>query len=308
MVTRSVIRCSNGGMITRKQLGKAFYKAGYWTVYHDGIEHAGYLAFLGLLALFPFLVFFVALGGMLGQSEVGEEFVKIVMSNVPQDFIAALQPRINEIVSGPPQGLFTLAILATIWTSSSAVEGTRTILNRAYRVKTPPAYIWRRLMSMGQFIVLTVAVFVGMFMLIIAPVVWGAVQEKLKLPTDFIAPIWGYFRVGLSVTILGVAIAGTYYILPNIKQRLWAVVPGTIMVLIGWVLAGMLFAQYLHTFNQLNLVYGGLGGIIVALIFFYILSVVYIFGAEFNYQIEQALGHKTVQKEAVPDTPPVDDT
>ena len=50
-------------MLSPRTLLQSFYKAGYNMVYHDGIEHAGYLALLGLIALFPFLVFVVALAG-----------------------------------------------------------------------------------------------------------------------------------------------------------------------------------------------------------------------------------------------------
>ena len=46
---------------------RALVNAAANTINHDGIEHAGYLAFLGLLALFPFLVFFFSLIGFMGQ-------------------------------------------------------------------------------------------------------------------------------------------------------------------------------------------------------------------------------------------------
>ena len=108
-------------MLTAKTLFISFYKAGYNTIHHDGIEHAGYLAFLGLLALFPFLVFVVALAGFIGEGEAGTHFINLVFSALPPHMVSALKPRVAEIISGPPQGLLTVAILGAIWTSSSAV-------------------------------------------------------------------------------------------------------------------------------------------------------------------------------------------
>jgi membrane protein len=209
------------------------------------------------------------------------------------------RPRIEEIVSGPPQGLFTLAVLATIWTASSMVEGTRTILNRAYHVSTPPAYIWRRLLSIAQFLLMTIATFIAMSFLVVVPVLWKAIEKILELPHDMLSSYWTYIRYGISIFVLAMVVAGSYHILPNIKQRFSAVLPGTFVVIVLWALFALGFAAYLQSFRQVNFIYGSLEGIIVALLFFYISSIIYIFGAELNYQIERALGHRVVQKEAV---------
>src|ERR1039457_4719681 len=101
-------------MLTPKTLLASFYKAGVNTVEHDGIEHAGYLAFLGLLALFPFLVFVVALAGFIAEGEAGGQFIRLVLAHLPPDMVQALPPRISEIISGPPQGLLTVSILGAI--------------------------------------------------------------------------------------------------------------------------------------------------------------------------------------------------
>src|ERR1700752_297680 len=93
-----------------KRIFKCFYMGLVNTINHDGVEHSGYLAFLSLLAFFPFLVFFVALAGFLGNLEIGARLVHIMLQNLPHDLTKALQPRILEIISGPPQGLLTLAI------------------------------------------------------------------------------------------------------------------------------------------------------------------------------------------------------
>src|SRR5580704_18068742 len=110
-------------MLTPKTLLNCSWKAVVNTVSHDGIELAGYLAFLGLLAMFPFLVFIFAIVGILGQGAAGAAVITSILQTLPAHITDALRPRIVEIVSGPPQGLLTIAILGAIWTASSAVEG-----------------------------------------------------------------------------------------------------------------------------------------------------------------------------------------
>ncbi|NDF11783.1 MAG: YihY/virulence factor BrkB family protein [Proteobacteria bacterium] len=290
----------------RKTLNKAlntcmecFLKAARSMMRHDGVEHAGYLAFLGLLSFFPFLIFFVSITGLLGQSKMGDQLVILLTEHLPHDFVAALLPRIEEIVSGPPQGIFTFAILATIWTASSAVEGTRTILNRAYHVSTPPAYVMRRLLSIVQFIGLTLGIFIAMAVLIFAPVVVHGVSKFLHIEA-IITPIWNTIRVGFSGLLLAFMVSLSYYWLPNINQTWKRVLPGTFMVLVGWMLMAVGFSIYLKNFAQVNVVYGSLQGIIIAILFFYLVAVIYIYGAEFNYQVEHMRGHRIEEKEEDP--------
>ena len=88
-----------------------------------------------------------------------------------------------------------------------------------------------------------------------------------------------------------------YYLLPNIKQRFISVVIGAALVVILWLGAAHLFTLYLSNFNQVNLIYGSLGGIIAALVFFYICNIIFIFGAELNYRIVEMLGLHIVERE-----------
>jgi len=266
------------------------------TINHDGVEHSGYLAFLSLLAFFPFLVFFVAVAGFLGNLEIGARFVHIMLQSLPHDLTAALKPRIIEIISGPPQGLLTIAIFGTIWTASSAVEGLRTTLNRAYRVSTPPSYIWRRLLSVLQFIIVTIFALLAMLLLILGPIM----VDHIRVHFGFlwiIAPLWVYIRYAFSIIVLFLAVAAAYYALPNVRQRVMWVIPGAATAVVLWLIAAGLLTLYLNDFKQVNMVYGSLGGMIATLLFFYISALILIYGAEVNYLIEKSLGRKFVVKD-----------
>jgi membrane protein len=103
----------------------------------------------------------------------------------------------------------------------------------------------------------------------------------------------------MIIFLLFVAISYIYYLLPNIKQRLISVVPGAALVVVLWIGAAYLFTLYLSNFNQVNLIYGSLGGVIAALVFFYICNIIFIFGAELNYQIVELLGLRVVERQIV---------
>jgi membrane protein len=283
-------------MLSPKTILVAFYKAWVNTLDHDGIEHAGYLAFVGLLGLFPFLVFVVALAGVFAERQAGTEFIRMVLAHLPQDMVKGLAPRITEITSGPPHSLLTVSILGAIWTSSSALEGYRTVLNRAYRVATPPAYIWRRLLSIGQILILSFVVVMAMIILVVLPIASGNVaaaagQAGVTLTRSQIVSI------SICLIFLGVSLA--YYFLPNLKQCLDSVVPGAALATLLWIGAARLLSIYFSRFNSSNLIYGSLGSVIAALLFFYVGNVIFIYGAEFNYLLKLALGEKIVPRRAV---------
>lgn len=287
-------------MLTTRQWLRCLTKAVENTINHDGIEHAGYLAFLSLLAIFPFLVFTVAVIGVIGQGDAGAEFITSMLSSLPDSITVALKPRVVEIVSGPPQGLLTISILGAIWTASSAVEGMRTILNRAYHVATPPAYWLRRSLSILQLLLFTFLTISAMLLAVATPLILHHVEGWIGF--NFLPENPDYLgRIIFTATIatLFTAICGIYYLLPNINQRLFSVVPGAILVVLGWLAAAYFFSLYLSHFNQVNLIYGSLGGFIAALVFFYICNIIFIFGAEFNYQVVHAFGLRIIPREEV---------
>jgi membrane protein len=278
-----------------KRLSQTVWKAGENTfITHDGVEHAGYLSFMGLLSMFPFLVFIVALTGFIGDGNLGREFIIQLRDILPERAVAALLPRIDEIIEGPPRGLLTLSMLAAIWTASSVVEGYRTVLNRAYHVGTPPAYIWRRLGAIVQLLLFTFMIMISMAALFVAPNVIGYIEQELGIV--IYANIAANVQL-VSGLVLLIVVALAYYSLPNIKQNLRSVIPGAVVTVGLWVLAVRGARYYLQAFDQVSLIYGSLAGVIVALLFFYIINLIFIFGAEFNYQLIRAHGSRIEEKE-----------
>ena len=101
--------------------------------------------------------------------------------------------------------------------------------------------------------------------------------------------------------LLFFVVALLYYTLPNIKQTLSAVLPGALVTVSLWAMAVKGLRLYLQSFDQMNIIYGSLAGMIAALLFFYIINVIFIFGAEFNYQLLRAAGSRVVEKEKTPE-------
>jgi membrane protein len=275
-----------------------FYRAGDNLVDNYGLEVAGYLTFLVLLALFPYLVLMVSAAGVVGQGETGRELIALLLQNLPSDAVATLRPRIEEIISGPPQNLLTFAILGAIWTSSSAVEAVRGVLNRAYKVRKPPNYYLRRLLSIAQIFILTFILLAVMLVFVLAPIAIAKIQyyTGLTIPLELSTFFTSYFKY-ITIGVLFAVIAILYYVLPNIKQSFLAVAPRAALVVLLWVGAVSVVSFYINDISNVTLIYGSLSGFIATLIFFYVMNVIFIYGAEFNHELMVMLGKRIVEKE-----------
>ena len=141
-----------------------------WQAYYNfdkdnGWMMAGHIAYMGLFALFPFLIFLVALAGFLGQGEAADNSVELGLELLPTDVASALKPAIDEVRRAPHAGLMTFGILATLWASSSGLEALRHALNLAYAVADQPAFWRTRLESLLLTILAAIVVIVVMVLL-----------------------------------------------------------------------------------------------------------------------------------------------
>jgi membrane protein len=261
---------------------KCIWQSIVQTIDHDGVEHAGYMSFMVLFSLFPFLVFFLVFTSMLGASELGQNFMSLLIESLPDSTTIVIKKSIYEMMKVPPQSLMTLAILGSIWTASSFVEGLRTILNRVYHISSPPPYLLRRLMSIAQFFVISMIISFAMFLLVIVPIGLSKIPAIAHM-MDGYSTILTYWRTVLIFISLFVTVAAIYYVIPNVRMKFSEVIPGALMTVILWIITGNLLSSYIIYYHQLSIVYGSLGSIIITLLFFYIINVLFIYGAVFNY-------------------------
>jgi membrane protein len=119
-------------------------------VYNDGFIHAGNLAYLALLALFPFFIFAAAFAQLLGQSESG----RMTVADGPLAASAERRSRFSgrqlRKCSAPAPGtLLWIGAIVGLWTVGSFIETIRDILRRAYGVKYCAPFWHYRLASMA---------------------------------------------------------------------------------------------------------------------------------------------------------------
>ena len=187
---------------------------------HDGFALAGYIAFVGILSLFPFLVFLFAVFGFFGVTEAGTYLAPFIFENIPESVAETIETPLAGIFQDTYGNLLTFSMLGALWTSGVGLEGVRTALNRAYGPERKRPY-WRR---RGQGVLLIVA-FAGTLTLglLFAPYALVLIEETFQITANF-TPLWVAVRYGMSAAAFLFATGVLYYTpLTSEPENLWVI-------------------------------------------------------------------------------------
>ncbi|MBT6513100.1 MAG: YihY family inner membrane protein, partial [Rhodospirillaceae bacterium] len=249
---------------------------------HDGPMLGASIAFSILLAIFPFVLFLVALSGVLGQDTAVRDFIGYAFEYLPVEVGRTIYPVIANIMFSPPKGgIMTFSMIGTLWVASSGVESLRTALDRAYGVESRRPFWWRRLQGLGFVVGGALGILIVMLLIVAGPLVWSAFAALVPVPETLEATYNSarYLAGGLALAFV---IWGLYRLLPNVKQHWFNPIPGTLFATISWLLAATLYSMYLQNIANYTVTYGSLGGVIGAMMFFSFTAMIFIFGAELN--------------------------
>jgi membrane protein len=86
----------------------------------------------------------------------------------------------------------------------------------------------------------------------------------------------------IIILALHFAFSLIYYLGPNLKRPLVLMTPGSVAATISMLVASLAFKTYVNRFSTYDAVYGGLGAMIVLLLWLFAAGWVILFGAELD--------------------------
>ncbi|HTN82427.1 MAG TPA: YihY/virulence factor BrkB family protein [Sorangium sp.] len=239
---------------------------------------AAALTFFGVLSIFPFLLFAVALAGLVIDPAESARLIRELYQIAPPAVANILGERLQALTEGQSPGLLTLGALGAVWAASGGVIALMDALNSAYGVEDSRSFLKRRgislLVTLGGAVLLAVA----SALTVAAP----AVAEHLG-PFGTLL-LW--LRVPVSAVIVMAVLATLYYVLPDVEQTFKFITPGSVVAVVIWALASLGFSFYVGRFGSYEVSYGALGGVIILLLWMWISSMAVLLGAEINAIIE----------------------
>ena len=85
-----------------------------------------------MMALFPFVLFTVALAGTLSQGYVTDELIDLIFGAWPKDVADPIVAELRAVLTGSGSGVITLGGLLAIYFASNGVAAVRVAMNQAY--------------------------------------------------------------------------------------------------------------------------------------------------------------------------------
>ncbi len=257
-------------------------------VYSEGFIHAGNFAYLSLVTLFAFCIVAAAIAGSFGQTASGLALIDAFFRTVPPSAAEALSGPVHAAMSARSGPLLWLSALVSLWTTSSLIETIRDVLHRAYGAQ-PERQFWHY--RLGSLMMIVAAVIVAMISFS-AQVLVVAIEELVYRFIPMAQQAAGYFAWGriIPFAALFLAIYTIYRGLTPRKYRgsIYPKWPGAVLVSLWWLGCTMLLPLFLTSMADYDLTYGSLAGVMIALIFFYLIGLGMVTGAQLNAALANA--------------------
>ena len=257
-------------------------------VYSDGFIHAGNFAYLSLVSLFAFCVVAAAIAGAFGQTESGLALINAFFRTVPPSVSSALQGPVESAMTARSGPLLWLSAAVSLWTAASLIETFRDVLYRSYGA-TPSRAFWHyRLGSLGAIIASVVLAMVAFS----AQVLVTAAEELVYLYIPTAQTVASYFAWGRIIPFVALFVA-IYVIFAGLTPSKYRSAefpkwPGPALVSVWWLGLTALLPVFLSSVSNYDLAYGSVAGVMVALIFFYLIGLGLVTGAQLNAALANA--------------------
>ena len=250
-------------------------------VYSDGFVHAGNLAYLTLLTVFPFFILMAAVTQLIGRPEENLAAVQSMLGTLPPGVGQLIEGAAREVLLARTGPLLWLGAIVGLWTVSGFIETIRDILRRAYGTRYERPFWHYRLggilLAFGAVILILAGFAAQLAVTAIEELVFRFLPDARPLMSVEIG--WASTSIaifcGLLVIFWSLAPA-RYRGGPHPK---W---PGALVTTLWWTASLALLPPALSLFGGYALTYGSLAGVIIALLFFWIVGFGLVIGAHLN--------------------------
>lgn len=238
----------------------------------------GQLAFFLVMSIVPMIAL------------IGTIAIKL---NIPTSLLSVtINDAVPNKIANILTGLFTgegLNFNITVFFISAfilASNGTHSMIvtsNEIYKIKQG-SYISRRIKAIFMIVILELVI----VFLILVPIYGDTIFTILRTTNlnqnsvEFFYSVFKLIKYPLIILVLYINIKLIYIIAPDEKIPSKSTTKGAIFTTVGWILATEIYAFYVETFIRYDIFYGSVSNILILLLWFYILSYIFVLGLGIN--------------------------
>jgi membrane protein len=239
---------------------------------HELLDHASSIAFAVLKALVPLTLLGLAILGAVGERQVwNDTILPRIQSHVQPATAHAIDIAAGKIFSTNSTGLIVFASLLTLWYVSGSVRGVMSATNAVYDCGETRSWKERYPISLGLAAAIALCVIAAILVVLAAPALarHGALQVVVAIGRWLVA-----------VALLGLAIGLLMRFAPVEPRPNQWVSGGTILVILAWVAATLIFQVLVTTLLNFKTATGQLGVFLVLTGYVYTSAIIFLVGVE----------------------------
>jgi len=276
---------------------------GWWQITQRGWKEASTdqipllaagVAFFGFLALFPAMIAFTLVWGLVADPATITAQTSAITAALPPEAAALIVGQLEQLAGAPNQSLgwgLVLTLALALWSASGGVGNLVTAINIAYDEERKRGFVKEKLLSLG--LTIAAVIFMAVMVALVAGVPAAAELMGLSGGWRWLAEV---VRWLLIAVLLMAALAVLYRLAPDrdSPKFRWVSV-GAAVATVLWLLASVGFSLYVSMFGNYAKTYGALAGVAVLLLWLWITSYAILLGAEINAEAEEQTAKDTTK-------------
>ncbi|QIN83849.1 YihY family inner membrane protein [Rubrobacter tropicus] len=266
---------------------------------NDLLGLAGQLTYFFLLSFFPFLIFLVALAGIVLDDP--EAAVRRLIGEsagfLPREAAELIIAYLDRTLRGTGSGVLVFGIVTTLWMGSAASISITKAANRAYGLaETRPFWKLR-----GTSILLALGFTLLMATLSLVAFGVETFVRALGGSSGSLLSVWGIARWVVAFAVVTTALSVLYYLAPDARVPFKWITPGGFAATVLMFAASAALSFYASRLGNYDRIYGQLGAVIVFMLWLYAMGLMVLVGVEINAVLarraEEKKGVELVHKE-----------
>lgn len=251
---------------------------------HDTLSYGGSLTYFLILSIFPFLISLINAINFSGILD--PEYLYGLLDVLPGEIQEIIRNFLNELHMSSSGSFLTISFVAGLFTASTAVFKLMKIINQSYGFVESRGFLAQRLMALFFTLALILMIFLLVLTQIFGQIIYVKVMSYLGIENASFDKIWSIAKNAIPLAYMLITFILLYKFSPSKSREnmitIKSVLPGSIFATLGLIIASSGFNFYVSNFGKYSITYGSLGGIIVFLIWLYLLSTITLVGAEIN--------------------------
>lgn len=249
---------------------------------------AAALTYFAVLSIFPALLALVSLLGVVGQAQATTNAMLGMVESIAPNSTNSVKPVIQNLVNSQAAGLTLIIGLAgALWSASGYVNAFSRAMNKVYEIdEGRPFWKLRPIMLLITLILLIMVVIMAILLVVSGPIA-QTIGDAVGMGSTAVL-IWNIAKWPVMVIFAVLMIAILYYSTPNVKQPKFRWMSlGAFIALLVLAIVSLGFYIYVSNFGSYNATYGAIGGVIVFLLWLWLVNLSLLFGAELDAETER---------------------